>query len=1114
MSDRFPHDSSERAQQSKDTVGAASAFHSELEAKANEPPKLSYLGTAVDSVMATFVSDPSTRAEVDQYGTNFVKAATLFLRGRLGLAGTVASYALDQMRPGDDVGTQMLDGTLGSAKGLAMRGIFNKVGSADLDFATKGIMLGTSSRVVDSALTRQTYINDKGQVSFGDAAERITNTAINPAALTADIVTFGIAHGAFRGINGLSSGALDRSPLISNMLMGTTFGASTGGYAELARQRAAGEEIDFGKVAKHALIQGGLDSIAAIPGGLQTRSMMRDLAQTNQIEAQLGLRGQRVQWATDGQRVPTMTDIRFAGDAEAPKLWHEAANYPKGNEYSLGSVIRNLPEQARFDAFKRALDEFPSDALRSTVQSIPSHQMKNLAGEIARSRTISDREKQDLIFQIRFERFDAKQISEMLETANNHPAALGALREWWQYQHPTTEGGRLRSELSKTLPATTLGELVYGKANSEIGSQMAQRSPDTLQEVARNMGIIGEGPAVEQLSAVSGAWLRTGSLKAAVDAGIQSAKRIPLDKDSPSAVPDAIQSFALKSTPAERAETLSELSQIASRPYTPESEQSVHMAYKMAAAIGRVDGEAVSQHFLNAIKSKAAEPDVSLDWRLFTAARLAEMQRAGVTQAAEVKIDGISAKLDPVPESEKQGILESISRIQQSADPNLVPLKLMGMVERAVEQIEPSQARFVGERMADAKPAVKALSEDANFNALPVEQQRDVILATLLKNTIQSGDTANGAAKSALAVEAVVRSLGYSAERANRIGTIVARSHELQFNPAEPKSGQLANADARESAATWFRNPYALQQAMMVNRAEALTKYGTENTGRIDAELNRTHQIIAQEAADLNRNFVPVLHSEWPSRFGVVEAPRDYVAQAHTSDDIGTGRIFDLLPMMQSRQYSASTSLVKPDHQVLFDETANVVGLFSAPAENTAQAFPGSLWSGTATSAGEHVQLAREWRRDESAIRFADRMNGKLSSLGFGRGQSGENAALRDYQQQILRYNTLDEMLRSELPGSPLRQAHQVVVDGYTKMSDGTPLPGYNEFKTINPILTGIGILRQGRPVIFEDNTVIGTFGTQPLWLSNGHAADAIVIPHTVTEQARNSDLPIVILDP
>jgi hypothetical protein len=271
-------------------LAAETAASSAFQREANRGP--SYLGLAVDSVTSPFVSDADTQSQVRMYGSNFVKAAALFLRGRLGLAGTIGSYALDQMRPGDSATEQITDLALGSTKGVAMRGVFGKLGSMQLDFATKGMVLGTSSRMVDVGLNRHTFTDGQGNFSFTDGLANVRKQAFDPVALTADVVTFGIAHGAFRGANSLSGRALERSPMLSTMLTGTTFGASTGGYHEIARQRAAGEELDIGKIAKHALIQGGLDTIAAVPGGMQARAATRivDLTQTRQIESDLGLR--------------------------------------------------------------------------------------------------------------------------------------------------------------------------------------------------------------------------------------------------------------------------------------------------------------------------------------------------------------------------------------------------------------------------------------------------------------------------------------------------------------------------------------------------------------------------------------------------------------------------------------------------------------------------------------------------------------------------------------------------------------------------------------------------------------------------------------------------------
>ncbi|HEY9871330.1 MAG TPA: hypothetical protein V6D08_19380, partial [Candidatus Obscuribacterales bacterium] len=232
-------------------------------------------GKAVDSqaIQALVKSDREAvhlQSEILHYGSGFLKTAGLFMRGRVGLAGTVAMYALDQVRPGDSFKEQLADAALGAAKGGLMKGAFHFMGDKPVGIAAKGVGLGVSSRVLELGLTRQTYLDSKtGEFSLSKGLTDTVHGTLNKTALAADVVIFGAAHGMLRGGNRLVGGAIDKSPLATTMLTGTTFGLSAGATGEILRQNAAGEEFDLGKIIKRGLIQGAIDTVAAAPGGLQ-----------------------------------------------------------------------------------------------------------------------------------------------------------------------------------------------------------------------------------------------------------------------------------------------------------------------------------------------------------------------------------------------------------------------------------------------------------------------------------------------------------------------------------------------------------------------------------------------------------------------------------------------------------------------------------------------------------------------------------------------------------------------------------------------------------------------------------------------------------------------------
>jgi hypothetical protein len=241
----------------------------EQKAKAGDTAGLASMEKNIQERIKADQQAVATQDQVSGYGTGFLKTAALFMRGRLGLAGTIALYGFDQLRPADDWRTQLADFSLGGLKGAGMKGLFTVLGQKEVGIAAKGVGLGVGSRVLDLGLTRQTYLSTDGSFSPGSGLGNVVRGSLDKSALVADVVIFGAAHGLLKGANNLTGEAIKRSPFASTVLTGTTFGLSSGAWNELERQRRAGEEFDLGKIVKSSLIQGALDTAAASAGGIQ-----------------------------------------------------------------------------------------------------------------------------------------------------------------------------------------------------------------------------------------------------------------------------------------------------------------------------------------------------------------------------------------------------------------------------------------------------------------------------------------------------------------------------------------------------------------------------------------------------------------------------------------------------------------------------------------------------------------------------------------------------------------------------------------------------------------------------------------------------------------------------
>jgi hypothetical protein len=236
-----------------------------LEAAKKSSISASHITQLVDRDRKAFEVEKS----IASYSTNFLKTASLFLKGTAPIAMGV--FALDQIRVHDDVSAQLIDGFLGMSKGLLTKSSFKLVEPIQ-SVPIKGVALGSLSRCVDLSLTRSTYQSqNQGSESFklSSGLDRILSATISKEAAIADASVFAIAGSLSIAANKASGDFLRRSPLAAHMLTGSTFGLTTGALTEIYEQRQSGQSIDVGKVLEKSLLKGALDSLAALPGGVQ-----------------------------------------------------------------------------------------------------------------------------------------------------------------------------------------------------------------------------------------------------------------------------------------------------------------------------------------------------------------------------------------------------------------------------------------------------------------------------------------------------------------------------------------------------------------------------------------------------------------------------------------------------------------------------------------------------------------------------------------------------------------------------------------------------------------------------------------------------------------------------
>ncbi|MBS2003280.1 MAG: hypothetical protein JST44_17335 [Cyanobacteria bacterium SZAS LIN-5] len=272
----------------------------------------------------------NTEQMISHYGAEMVKTAGLFVPGKPGYAISGAAYALDQAKPNDSLSNQLIDGSLGLTKGLGLKGSFDYLGAKDMGIALKAVSLGVSARVLDSALTRQTYTGADGRFDLADGLTKTFDTSFNKGALVSDVVTFGVAHKALGGINGVTGDALKKSPFWSTVATGAVFGVSAGSVQEINRQQQSGEKFDIQKILTSAALTGVTDMIAAAPGAKMMSSIQRQRAVT--LDETTGRKAEEIDGSERSKINPNIQ-----------------RNFPESNsrEFQLIGNGRNVIEQLR-----------------------------------------------------------------------------------------------------------------------------------------------------------------------------------------------------------------------------------------------------------------------------------------------------------------------------------------------------------------------------------------------------------------------------------------------------------------------------------------------------------------------------------------------------------------------------------------------------------------------------------------------------------------------------------------------------------------------------------------------------------------------------------------------
>ncbi|MBS1957239.1 MAG: hypothetical protein JST89_23835 [Cyanobacteria bacterium SZAS-4] len=213
-------------------------------------------------------SDKSGISAAD-VAAGFIKSVPLFMGPGKGLVLSAVLHGLDEVHSGDSTQNQLEDFILGSAKGVGTKLLMDKFGGAEMSMVSKGFAIGGGSSLIDSALTRSTWINQStGQLDLTGGLEK---TAFNSAfGAGVGMAAFPLGH-AFGSrvtpsVQKFLGTSFDKA-MVGAVTTGGAFGFTSGVVGETASQLYSGS-FDPLAIARRGIVEG-LSTAAA--GGVGHR---------------------------------------------------------------------------------------------------------------------------------------------------------------------------------------------------------------------------------------------------------------------------------------------------------------------------------------------------------------------------------------------------------------------------------------------------------------------------------------------------------------------------------------------------------------------------------------------------------------------------------------------------------------------------------------------------------------------------------------------------------------------------------------------------------------------------------------------------------------------------
>lgn len=290
------------------------------------------------------------RHEISHYSIAFAKSACFFSRGPLAHGATAALFALDEIKPAESTTNKIIDGGLGACKGLLTKSVLDKLTHLNLNPAAKGVTLGTTSRVIDAALTRTNYIDARdNSFSARAAMTNILNKSLDGNALAMDALIF--LAGERMLSKAMAEPGVMKSDFWKTTLGGTFFGLAAGAAAEWQQQKQNGE-FNVWRIAMRASLQAGADSLGAATAWRINRGPIQVRTYKEQRRAQVLFPG-------EGDTIPLDSRLSLTPDQtrDVAALLRQLGSPIVVSEPSKLSPAPNVAVSSDYGVYRAALPE-------------------------------------------------------------------------------------------------------------------------------------------------------------------------------------------------------------------------------------------------------------------------------------------------------------------------------------------------------------------------------------------------------------------------------------------------------------------------------------------------------------------------------------------------------------------------------------------------------------------------------------------------------------------------------------------------------------------------------------------------------------------------------------